>query len=32
MDMINGKLVPAKDPTASEVEIDDEDEEDDDDE
>lgn len=31
MDMINGKLVPAKDPTASEVEIDDEDEEDDDD-
>lgn len=32
MDMINGKLVPAKDPTASEVEIDDEDEDDDDDE
>ena len=32
MDMINGKLVPAKDPTASEVEIDDDDEEDDDDE
>lgn len=32
MDMINGKLVPAKDPTASEVEIDDEDEEDDDEE
>lgn len=30
MDMINGKLVPAKDPTASEVEIDDEDDEDDD--
>lgn len=29
MDMINGKLVPAKDPTASEVEIDDEDDEDD---
>lgn len=29
MDMINGKLVPAKDPTASEVEIDDEDEDDD---
>ena len=32
MDMINGKLVPAKDPTASEVEIDGEDEDDDDDE
>ena len=32
MDMINGKLVPAKDPTASEVEIDDEDDDDDDDE
>lgn len=32
MDMINGKLVPAKDPTASEVEIDDEDDEDDDEE
>lgn len=32
MDMINGKLVPAKDPTASEVEIDDDDEEDDEDE
>ncbi len=32
MDMINGKLVPAKDPTASEVEIDDDDEDDDDDE
>lgn len=31
MDMINGKLVPAKDPTASEVEIDDEDEDDDED-
>lgn len=31
MDMINGKLVPAKDPTASEVEIDDEDEEDEED-
>lgn len=30
MDMINGKLVPAKDPTASEVEIDDEDDDDDD--
>ena len=28
MDMINGKLVPAKDPTSSEVEIDDDDEED----
>ena len=32
MDMINGKLVPAKDPTASEVEIDDEDDDEDDDE
>ena len=32
MDMINGKLVPAKDPTASEVEIDDEDDDDDDEE
>ena len=32
MDMINGKLVPAKDPTSSEVEIDDDDEEDDEDE
>ena len=32
MDMINGKLVPAKDPTASEVEIDDDDEDDDDEE
>lgn len=31
MDMINGKLVPAKDPTASEVEIDDEDDDDEDD-
>ena len=31
MDMINGKLVPAKDPTASEVEIDDEDDDEDDD-
>ena len=31
MDMINGKLVPAKDPTASEVEIDEEDEDEDDD-
>lgn len=31
MDMINGKLVPAKDPTASEVEIDDDEEDDDDD-
>ena len=30
MDMINGKLVPATDPTASEVEIDDDDEDDDD--
>ena len=30
MDMINGKLVPAKDPTASEVEIDDDDDDDDD--
>ena len=30
MDMINGKLVPAKDPTASEVEIDEDDDEDDD--
>ena len=30
MDMINGKLVPAKDPTASEVEIDDDEEDDDD--
>lgn len=32
MDMINGKLVPAKDPTASEVEIDDDEEDDDEDE
>lgn len=32
MDMINGKLVPAKDPTASEVEIDDEEDDDDDEE
>ncbi len=32
MDMINGKLVPAKDPTASEVEIDDEDDDDEEDE
>ena len=32
MDMINGKLVPAKDPTASEVEIDDEDDDDEDEE
>ena len=32
MDMINGKLVPAKDPTASEVEIDEEDDEDEDEE
>ena len=31
MDMINGKLVPAKDPTASEVEIDDENDDDDED-
>ena len=31
MDMINGKLVPAKDPTASEVEIDDDDDDDEDD-
>lgn len=31
MDMINGKLVPAKDPTASEVEIDDEEDDDDED-
>ena len=31
MDMINGKLVPAKDPTASEVEIDDEDDDDEED-
>ena len=30
MDMINGKLVPAKDPTASEVEIDDDDDDDED--
>ena len=32
MDMINGKLVPAKDPTASEVEIDDEEDDDEEDE
>ena len=32
MDMINGKLVPAKDPTASEVEIDDEEDDDEDEE